>query len=361
MQCSRCSSKRCSFDFPEPLSKCKHPPSGCLTCLDELLPKDSMPGKCLECHEPLSVEDIDNIRSSLKHGNRECAIFHELDLLHQKGEQARNEQEPDVASNQPEEGTIQVSLVDGTRYTLSVARRMRLSEVKRRITSRCGVAEGKQRLFFGGQDLGAKAKDTDPPWGSVGVPFGQVVQLVIIMYETGPNASVRRLSFELSWMAPDSNRPLHLNGTCIVLDSWCNVMASVDFRRTDFAGVVHAGRSTRCNPRQFVTVDTAGLPSECRYLFFTLSAYAPGGVTLSSFQDPAVHLQNADSGEMLASYTPNRRYADEEAIVLCCAVKDKLSDDWRVQQIGVPSDGNWSYYGPLHSTVSKMVSDGQVF
>ncbi|CAE7349580.1 unnamed protein product [Symbiodinium sp. CCMP2592] len=211
----------------------------------------------------------------MKHGNRECAIFHELDLLRERGEQARSQRELDVFSNQPEEGTIQVALVDGIRHTLSVSRRMRLSEVKRQIKSSCGIAEGKQRLFFRGQDLSATGEESDPRWGSVGVPFGQVIQLVIVMYETGPNASVRKLSFELGWTPPCSRKPHHLNGTCIVLDSRGHVLANVDFQSRYFSGVSHGGRSHRFNPRQLVTVDTDVLPSECHYLFFALSAYAP--------------------------------------------------------------------------------------
>eukprot|EP00439_Symbiodinium_sp_Y106_P055314 s559_g7.t1 len=367
MQCSRCSSKRCSFDFPEPLSKCKHPPSVCLTCLDELRPIDSVPGKCLECDEILSVEDVEKIRSSMKHGNRECAIFHELDLQRERGEQARSQRELDVFSNQPEEGTIQVALADGIRHTLCGKVKPQKFESSRQFHGGCGSARsrGKQRLFFRGQDLSANCDESDPRWGSVGVPFGQVIQLVIVMYETGPNASVRKLSFELGWTPPCSRKPHHLNGTCIALDSRGHVLANVDFQSRYFSGVAHGGRSHRFNPRQLVTVDTDVLPSECHYLFFALSAYAPhygmNVATLSSFEDPTVHLKNADSLEMLASYQPSRRSADQEAIVLCCAAKDKASDDWRVQQIGVPSAGNWRSYGPLHSTVSQMVFDGQVF
>ena len=75
-----------------------------------------------------------------------------------------------------------------------------------------------------------------------------------------------------------------------------------------------------------------------------------------------------------------------EAVVLCCAIKDQISGNWRVQETGVRSDGNaklaWrrgerlgklsvgpkaeailneslamlrKMYGPLHTTVRQLV------
>eukprot|EP00439_Symbiodinium_sp_Y106_P053002 s139_g7.t1 len=230
-----------------------------------------------------------------------------------------------------------------------------------------GFGAGKQRLLFRGRDLTANAED-DPQWSSLGVPFGEVIQLVIIMYETGSTNSasaVRKLTFEFSWTAVPTRlrsgkiTTHHLNGSCILLDSACNVLGEVDFQATRSSGISHGGPSSIRNPRQLITVDTTLLASTCRYLFFTLSAFKPGGVTLESFQNPSVRLKNAITMQQLASYNASRS-GREEAVVLCCAVKDQISGNWRVQETGVRSDGNAKMYGPLHTTVRQLVLGGKV-
>ncbi|CAE7231952.1 hypothetical protein AK812_SmicGene17508 [Symbiodinium microadriaticum] len=367
MECSRCRGKMSSSDFPDPVSDCEHAPSICLTCLDNLLPKDKhLSGMCPECGKFLPESEIQKIRRMMKHCNRECAVFRDLDLLGAREEEVKRQRDLGVDSLPPE-GNVEVSVLDGRRLTLSLSKRMRLSAVKEKIRNGLNVPEGKQRLLFRGRDLTANQAD-DPQWSSLGVPFGEVIQLVIIMYETGSTSSasaVRKLTFELSWTAVPTRLKSgkitthHLNGSCIQLDSACNVLGEVDFQATRSSGITHGGPSSIRNPRQLITVDTTLLASTCRYLFFTLSAFKPGGVTLESFQNPSVRLKNAVSMQQLASYNASRS-GREEAVVLCCAVKDQISGNWRVQETGVRSDGNAKMYGPLHTTVRQLVLGGKV-
>ncbi|CAE7526444.1 unnamed protein product, partial [Symbiodinium natans] len=360
MECSRCHGKKSSSDFPARIVGCEHPPTVCLTCLDNLLPKDkTLSGMCPECGHFLSTAEIQKIRRLMKHCNRECAVFRDLDLLSAREEEVKRQAE--LGLDLPQEGRVEVSVLDGRRLTLSLSRRMRLSEVKAEIRRGLHVPEGKQRLLFRGRDLTA-SHEGDPHWSSLGVPFGEVIQLVIIMYETESNSrasTVRRLTFELSWTAVPTRlrsgkiTTHHLNGSCILMDSACSVLGEVDFQRTRSSGISHGGPSSIRNPRQLITVDTAELPWNCRYLFFTLSAFKPGGVTLESFQDPSVRLKNAVTMEQLASYNASRS-GREEAVVLCCAAKDPTGGQWRVLEVGVRSDGNAKSYGALHATVRQL-------
>jgi len=294
-------------------------------------------------------------------------VFRDLDVLRQKEHEVRRQQETGADAGQPQEGKVEVSVLDGRRCTLSLTRRMRLSEVKEQIRTNLGVPEGKQRLVFRGRDLAA-GDEENPRWASLGVPFGEVIQLVVVMYETGPSASghsVRRLSFDLSWTAVPTRlrsgkiTTHHLNGSCIVMDGTCSVLKEVDFQQVHYIGIRHGGPSSIRNPSQSVTVDTTQLPPSCQYLFFTLSAFKPGGVTLERFQDPSVRLRDAESKQTLASYRASQ-CGSEEAVVLCGASKDRVTGLWRVIEIGVRSDGNAKSYGPLHSTVRNLVARGKI-
>ncbi|CAL1169885.1 unnamed protein product [Cladocopium goreaui] len=243
---------------------------------------------------------------------------------------------------------------------------MRLREVKELIRQQLQVPAGQQRLLFRGRDLTKTADEPDPRWGSLGVPFGEALQLVIVMYETGPASapSVRSLKFDLTWTAiPTRLRngkvtTHHLNGSCLVLDR--NGRQAVDFQQRSYPGILHGGHSSIRSPKQSLTVDTAALPPDVRYLFFTLSGFAPGGVTLAVFQDPSVHLRDGVTKATLQSYTASGGGRNEEALVLCCAAKDPTDGRWTVQRVGAPSSGNKSNYDPLYVTVNSLVRNGKV-
>eukprot|EP00930_Biecheleria_cincta_P032887 TRINITY_DN22787_c0_g1_i1.p1 TRINITY_DN22787_c0_g1~~TRINITY_DN22787_c0_g1_i1.p1 ORF type:complete len:378 (-),score=75.24 TRINITY_DN22787_c0_g1_i1:511-1644(-) len=376
MQCSHCRLERCSSEFPTLLSKaCDHAPGLCLTCVDQLLLLTKGGGyqgdaaKCPECQVPVTNEDQERLKAGLKSRDRECSAFKDLDAL--KSREAKAKEDATAMSlgldDGPQEGFIEVSVLDGRRCKLQLSRRSRLSEVKEMVRQKLDVPTGKQRLLFRGRDLGGK-DESNPSWGSLGVPFGEVVQLVIIMYETASGSSgqrVRRMKFDLSWAAHPVRLRTgkitthHLNGSCIILDSRGSMIESVDFQKRNYPGIEHGGPSSIRSPKQSITVNTAMLSSQCHYLFFTLSAFAPGGVTLSKFEDLTVRLRDSDSLSSLATYTA-RQARDGEAVVLCCAKRDQTSDEWRVQVVGSESSGNTKNYAPLLTAVQRVVRSGHV-
>ncbi|CAJ1333584.1 unnamed protein product [Effrenium voratum] len=358
MQCNSCQARCCSSDFPAAAlcETCDHPPTFCLACLGGV----KQTGRCPECGGGLQAEDMERLMGALRHRNRECAAFHDLDTLKKREEEAKRTAHRDllgIDDGQPQSGDIEVTVLDGRRCKLRLCRRDRLSSVKRAIETQLAVPAGKQRLLFRGRDLTA---EDDPCWGTLGVPFGEALQLVIIMYETSSGSNVRRLSFDLSWrptlvtLRSGKVTCHHLNGSCILLNRFGRVLDTVDFQKRSCSGVQHGGPSSKHSPKQSLEVDMRMLPSDCSYLFFTLSGFAPGGVTLAVFQDPSVHLRDRSSAKILASYTADRCRTGE-AVVLCCAVRDERTNEWRVQQVGRGSSGNTKNYDGLYQTVRSLV------
>ena len=166
----------------------------------------------------------------------------------------------------------------------------------------------------------------------------EAIQLVVIMYETGrpgPSAAVRTapelrnacetparsLRFELSWIGTPTvlrNGKAtihHLNGSCLVLDRDGQMLTVVDFQRQVYEGIRHGGPSSKFSPKQSLAVETAMVPERCHYLFFTLSGFMPGGVSLAIFQNPSVQLRNGMTNEVLASYTADRCRSEEAGCI----------------------------------------------
>eukprot|EP00435_Cladocopium_sp_Y103_P068925 s611_g32.t1 len=365
MKCISCSLKRCSREFPAALTeKCEHPPSTCLSCLKGGGTASGLPAYCPECDNRLESTDLLRLKEALHHCDRECAAFQALDILKQREDQAKLEAENGFL--QVQLGEVEVTVLDGRRSKLSLSSTMRMREVKELIQQKLQVNPGQQRLLFRGRDL--TEDEPDPRWGSLGVPFGEALQLVVIMYETGPTSglSVRSLAFHLSWTGVQIMRggrvgTNHLNGSCLVLDYKRDLLSVVDFQRLYYPGIMHGGRSSLGNTKQILTVQTEALPSDVRYLFFTLSGWGLGAVTLSVFQDPSVHLRDGATQAVLASYTANEAQSRfGEALILCCASKDQRDGHWRVQQVGVSSSGNKKDYHPLYLTALDLVSSGRL-
>ena len=110
------------------------------------------------------------------------------------------------------------------------------------------------------------------------------------------------------------------------------MLTVVDFQKQSYDGIRHGGPSSKYSPKQSLMVDTDQIPDHCHYLFFTLSGFMPGGVSLAIFQEsgrvkrrvsglnsnlalngsplssqnPSVHLKNGMTSEVLASYTADR-------------------------------------------------------
>lgn len=104
--------------------------------------------------------------------------------------------------------------------------------------------------------------------------------------------------------------------------------------------------------RQQLIVDVTGLDMQCAFLFFALSAFAPAGLTLRSFQDLKVELMDSRSMSTLASYTAGQA-TSSEAIILCMASRD--TGGWLVEEVGRESCGNHRDYDPLVNTARNIV------
>jgi len=364
MQCNHCGSGKLSQEFPAQISAdCMHAPSTCGTCLIKVLDLSSSQTirtrSCPECSAVLTATDVHELLQADLWQSC-CFVFKDVAALKTREQVALADKRQ--RGIEDEYGQVDVALLDGRRCSFDLSTATPLSEVKMRIKSHLGVPTTKQRLLYRGRDLSASDNDAQgdqKKWGDLDVPFGSVVQLVVIMYQTGRSAhfgrgqsagGVSRMHFNLSWGAGHERK--HLNGTCIALDKYGTLLGFADFRHTRFQSVIHGGPSTRYSTRQQLTVDVTHLDPECECLFFTLSAFAPAGLTLMSFQDLKVELMDASSMNTLASYTAGQA-TSSEAVILCKASREMHG--WLVEEVGRESSGNHRDYDPLVNTARRIM------
>mmetsp|Transcript_155536 Transcript_155536/g.497334 ORF Transcript_155536/g.497334 Transcript_155536/m.497334 type:complete len:398 (+) Transcript_155536:116-1309(+) len=251
MQCKKCGEAKLHDEFPSdgPSENCNHLPTWCLKCL-----KDNMTAglfrigyNCPECHAMARVSDVDMITHLLD--SIICPVFHDLDKIQKMKQEA-------AVSMVPASGSVEVVLLDGQRCSLELRREMSLAEMKQKIASRLGVPASQQRLMHGGQEL----KPDTLEWKDAKVSYGSILQVVVVMYETGPGSmpgggNVRALDFELTWigklkMLRNGKTAIdHLNGSCFVLNDRLDILASVDFMRRSWGSIMHHGPSNRHSPR----------------------------------------------------------------------------------------------------------------
>eukprot|EP00927_Polykrikos_kofoidii_P080638 TRINITY_DN7754_c0_g1_i1.p1 TRINITY_DN7754_c0_g1~~TRINITY_DN7754_c0_g1_i1.p1 ORF type:complete len:358 (+),score=43.46 TRINITY_DN7754_c0_g1_i1:80-1153(+) len=356
MECVLCREERLCHEFPSkgPTSLCDHLPSSCLWCIAEAWKHSNR--ECPNCEFVATEEDVREIVDALQH--LACPVFKDLDNVRASKKEACTS----VMSIE-NSGDVHVALLDGQRCSFEISKYSSLRELKERIERRFHIPVSQQRLMHAGQEV----KGDDLVWKDAGILYGSVLQLVVIMYDTGSVDGVRTFTFDLSWdgrvkrLASGKYAVDHLNGSCIALDKFGNFLTSVDFLNLSWgAGSIrHHGPSSKRDPRQKITVSTRSLGSDVFYLFFTLSAFAPGGITMSNFVNPKVELRDAERNATLASYTAGTaRYG--EAVVLCCAKKLANCGAWRVQRIGSTSDGNVKMPEELIKSVEKIARSGSL-
>lgn len=322
---------------------------------------DGLRQTCPDCSLELPVyEELLKSKKAL-----ESAAFPDFDAAVARQHQMKASLQAGTAE---EAGWIQVSVLDGRSAKLMLTRTTPLRQVQASLAAQLEVPVAMQRLLFFGRSLTEGIEARKCVWGDLEVPFGSTVQLVIQMYHQqvpdkvpGKEAAsgVKRLRFELQWQAidPRGRKPgqpfiHHLNGSCIILSERCRHLGTVDFLRQEWGSISHWGKSSRRRPWQVLSVDLEELPEECCFLFFTLSGFAPAGLTLQVFQNPLVKLLDGDTEVELARYEAHRARA-AEAVILCCVKLDPLCG-WRVLAIGRESAGNYRQYGPLLKAVNLL-------
>eukprot|EP00913_Durusdinium_trenchii_P029986 g28099.t1 len=143
MQCSSCHVKRCSTEFPgTTLSEtCEHPPTICLSCLRKLQSNLESLSHCPQCWEPLATADCQKLQAAIRHCDRACAAFEDLDILKEREQKAKEEANLDpMGLVGTRTGEIEVTVLDGRRCKLSLSKQMRLSEVMKQIQEMLGPA-----------------------------------------------------------------------------------------------------------------------------------------------------------------------------------------------------------------------------
>lgn len=346
MFCLGCREEKLRHDFPPegPTKQCRHAAQWCLKCV--LSSIDGAFGAkpcCPQCKAELDYSESQELAGILRQGD--CLVFRDLEEI-QKSELET------ATTLVPQSGSIEIALLDGRRISIELTRTTTMRQLKELIQQRLGVGVSEQRIMHCGQEF----KGDDLMWKDSKVKYGSVLQLVVVMYETGSlgdsvGGNVRELVFELSWIWQGAIN--HLNGSCIVLGENRQFLYSTDFLHLAWMSIWHHGRSSKQSPKQQITVTLSGVGADASYLFFTLSAYAPGGVTLQNFLNPKVDLRDARTAAPLATYIAAQANYDE-AVVLCCAKRDRASDTWRVQRVGSTSSGNVKCPTELIESVQRI-------
>lgn len=360
MQCRGCGEDKLHHEFPAegPTARCSHIPTWCLACVKRAWSVNRLGpirGSCPECSAGASGEEMRTVTTALQ--CLECPVFRDLDAI--QDSKAKTVEQKQLI---PPSGSVEVVLLDGQRCSVELSRDTTLGQLKQNVSKHLGVPVGQQRLMHGGKEL----KGEDLAWRDAGVQYGSVLQLVVILYVAGvgsggqSSGAVRALTFDLSWTGLlNTTRTGHLNGSCIVLDDSKCFLYSVDFQHLHWQSIQHHGPSSKHSARQKITVSLDCLGGGAAYLFFTLSAFAPGGITMLNFQNPRVELLDSNTAKTLATYTAAQA-TDGEAVVLCCAKRQVGSGIWIVQQIGTTSSGNVKQPEALIESIQRIAGSGRL-
>ncbi|CAE8681025.1 unnamed protein product [Polarella glacialis] len=262
MQCGQCTVHKLSHEFPWQISAlCDHSPTTCLVCISQktslnvvhAAPPTTKATACPECFVALSAEDIRSLWLVLCE-QPSCLVFQDLDVLREREKAAQVAKM--LRGAEEEHGQVSFALVDGRRCSVRVSTSTRLAELKEKVRQELDVPVARQRLLYRGRNLGENDKgeqDDNRRWADLEVPWGSMLHLVVIMYETGSGiqsrqsggsgGSVKQLKFNLSWTGEMERK--HLNGSCIVLNAAGSFVGHADFRNTRFQSVSHDGPSSK--------------------------------------------------------------------------------------------------------------------
>lgn len=360
MQCVHCFLEKISSDFPhcEDLA-CFHLPRTCLRCLVDRH-QQGVDG-CPECGT--AIPSMSQLLSQVQ--MLDCPAFRDFDLINQM---ERQEALSASKKDWDEEGTIEVAVLDGRRQRLQVSRSMALGQVLASIQQKMEVPVSKQRLMYNGRSLtGGSSEAHRVTWGQLNVPFGSVIQLVVVMHQTnmGGQGCCESLIFDLEWdpvvvcHASGRDSTHFLNGSCLVLDRFGQPVTAVDFMNRSFESIHHEGPASKGNATQRITVDLSQLSPRCKYLFFVLSVFASykRSSDLSMFRNPSVRLMDTSSGQVLHHYTA-RNAQRGKAVLLCCAKYDATGASWSVLEAGAPSHGNYKNYALMYKDAADLIESG---
>jgi len=370
MRCRECKELKLSSEFPKQTlcAACTHRPTWCLECLesyiegarDEDNPQDGEV-TCPDCNFPLNDEDckrLDGKLEGLKVGVLKSLTFN------------REDDEEVVEGS----GTIKVCLLSGAVHIIEVHSRDTSLDVKNNIFRESKIQVERQRLFFRGKEVLQWAAGGGPgqTFGAHGIPFGESLHLMILLYETDSHSAgaVRWLEFQIEW-TPRQHGGMrqavraYLDAICFVATEDGSPLGSVTYRRQtqrDFPAIQHTGAAMD-SCKQTMSVDCDGLPAHASVLVFALAA-APGykawvngraaHVTLAHFKDPTISLIDQVSRQQFARYSLANA-GDRQCFLLAVARRKPGGSGWQVQGAGRPCDGHAYQTDHIESEVRDLI------
>eukprot|EP00747_Dinoflagellata_sp_TGD_P206455 gnl/TRDRNA2_/TRDRNA2_80166_c0_seq2.p1 gnl/TRDRNA2_/TRDRNA2_80166_c0~~gnl/TRDRNA2_/TRDRNA2_80166_c0_seq2.p1 ORF type:complete len:401 (-),score=83.32 gnl/TRDRNA2_/TRDRNA2_80166_c0_seq2:239-1441(-) len=376
MECIDCQDFKLSREFPlESIGKqCTHAPSTCLECLEKSLEihinavgnaQDNY--YCPECNE--EGGDIEFVKRALQDVK---AKLNGLKVPVLQSLVAKKVEEADMG----ESGKVHVCLLSGDSCTIDVDRSDSSFTVKKKIRESLQVDVPRQRLFYKGKEVleGDKEKDT---WGSFGIPFGETLHCVILLYEVAADRdAVRLINYEISWQVVQGwggyRHGQDGTGTGVALqNTYIDIIGIVyeqDFtfleyvhgRRRNYKGIDHGGLAyDTC--QQFMKVDCDKLPPHAAFVYFVLAA-APNEkaqhkrhVTLANFRDPQVVLRDPTTGRELTKYSSFKDARSHQAVILAKAQRQKDGKRWTVEAVErVLHKGNIYDLGSISNAITDM-------
>lgn len=318
--------------------------------------------QCPQCGFRISISEQQKIRAQLT--ATRCNVLLEL-------AEGRRRSAVDAGRNQPVSGSITVVVIDGQTFYLEFAKTISLQGFQQKVFEASGIKPCNQLFFHNGNKLGEKSSER---WSDLGVPFGSIVHLIVVMHAVSGSTAVNgdQLTFSLRWSPvikehKQGRNPkiFQLQGSCAAHDLNRQELAIAHFENvTVFSGALqHSGSSGYQRPQQDITVNLSLLPVQVAYLFFTLSARDG----LEAIQSPSVVLLGS-AGRSLATYSPTARQHEAAgaiggAIVLCCAVR-RPGGGWIVVQCGSPCAGSIAacrkvvtehLYEPIRRAIRKIL------
>lgn len=101
-------------------------------------------------------------------------------------------------------------------------------------------------------------------------------------------------------------------------------------------------------------LDLDAIDESVTHAFFTLSAW--NSPDLSFFAHPTVNLEDEAAPDVPLSDFRVENAGNSQAVVMCAALRT-AEGGWRVEGLGVLSEGNAKSYGKIQATCTQLIAN----
>ncbi|CAG2221485.1 unnamed protein product [Mytilus edulis] len=340
MSCIVCNQEKLSKEFaPDNASdECDHASLTCLRCLVNSVEKNG------KCPYPGCCQEI-------RKNCEQIILFKEI--LAQMFTKYETTYSPVVDSGS-EETFINVIGLTGESTRIKYTPNITIRELKQHIHHTLRIETSKQKLLYEDREMiNTSPKGRSATVGDYDIKANATVSMVVCLYSIPEKFN--KVVFDLYWGYPYFGRD-YLNASCLMY-SGTTFYGVCDFANEPHPSIRHSGDIMDNRNRighHKIEVCIHNMPSAITHLFFTLSAWK--SPNLSKYKRPSLKFYEASRPEVSLGNTTFTHAKHSQAVIMCSMSRE--GGRWEIYELGKLSAGNVRRYGPLKTSITRLISTG---